>query len=79
MELYEFRLLGSNEQAQRLWDDGVFLISRNRRNEKLLLYQLFNFYVEVVYDVDDNRLKEMKSFKTTRLLYPYLKEIKIVI
>ena len=62
-------------QAEILWEDGAQVDERIEENQRLVLYQLYAFYVEVFYDLESNGIKGFRSFKSTRYLQPYLEKI----
>lgn len=72
----DFRLLDENLQAQILWLDGVFLMGRKTEKASIELFSLYNFYVEVFFENNDEPLF-MKAFKDTSSLETYLKSINI--
>jgi len=61
-----------SEQADCLWSNGTFLANRVNDGMKVQLHALSNFYVEVVYKSEENKIIEFKSFKTVKGLEPYL-------
>ena len=73
--IYQFAMLNSTDQAQTVWTEGTHISSRAVRQKKYNLYALGNFYVEVLYDSRDHEVKKIKSFKSERLLKPYLSQI----
>jgi hypothetical protein len=72
----DFRLLDENLQAQILWVDGVSLMARKTEKANIELFSLYDFYVEVFFENDDEPLF-MKAFKETIFLDTYLKMINI--
>jgi hypothetical protein len=84
MNLYEFRLLKENEQAEAVWNLGEFLAHRKDGFDDCALYEIGDFFVEVVYSASSNRIVTLKPFKTMRMLAVYweqvgLKEIKTLL
>ncbi len=76
MGIYEFALLNSTDQAKTVWTEGTHLASRTvNKIKKYNLYSLGNFYIEILYDSRDNEVKKIKSFRSERLLKPYLSKI----
>lgn len=60
-------------QANTLWGFGTCLTQRLGENGvKFQLHALSDFYVEVVYDGIENKIKEFKTFKKGERLTPYL-------
>ena len=71
----DFRLLDENFQAQILWLDGVFLMTRKTERTNIQLFSLYNFYVEVFFEGDEPLF--IKAFKDVDSLGTYLKMINI--
>lgn len=63
------------EQAQVIWDSGVYLATRYKPKETVLLWQIDSFYAEIYYDGIENEIIGIKSFLSTKPLEPYLKQI----
>jgi hypothetical protein len=72
MTLYEFRALNDIDQANAVWDNGTHLGTRVEEGQSVLLYNVCDFYVEVFYSNGLNEITQLKAFKTTKLLEPYL-------
>jgi hypothetical protein len=70
--LYEYNLLSTDEKAQTLWDLGEFIVSRKSKTNSANLYSISDFFVEVNYDNDKNEIVDLRSFKSNKLLEPYL-------
>lgn len=77
MNLYSFKLLDENQQAEALWDKGVHLGERFDGEHNTLIYQIEGFYVEVFYHPIHNSIKRLRSFRSTGQLRPYLEQIYI--
>ena len=73
--LYEFNSLDEHEKGAALWEFGVSLMQRFEDEIGYSLYQLNNFYVEVEYNGDQNKISRFTSFCTNTKLEPYLGEI----
>lgn len=71
----EFRLLDEDLQAQMLWMDGAFLMTRETKRAKIELFSLYNFYVEIFYEGEE--LLFNKAFDNVMQLDPYLQLINI--
>jgi len=61
-----------DEKAQLLWDSGEFLVSSK---EATNLYSLSDFYVEVIYSNEQNKIVDIKTFKRGKRLERYLELI----
>jgi hypothetical protein len=72
MFLYEYNVLCNDEKAQILWDNGVFVVSKQAAGFTINLYALFDFYVEVWYNVEKNNIVKFQTFKSISRLAPYL-------
>ena len=77
MTLKQFRALPLDVQERRLINNGTFLFDRKTVGIKVLLYQLFSFYVEVFYDTSSAKVCMIKSFTEVEDLEPYLYKIDI--
>ena len=69
--LYDFNKLSLEEQQTVLWKDGEFLDNHVTKDEKCNVYDLYRFFVELVYDPEHNVITEVRSFKTGHLLDKY--------
>lgn len=56
LEFYDYSQLSANGQYDLVFKEGVFLGASEVGSRKFALYQLYNFYVEVEYDADANRI-----------------------
>ncbi|MDJ1485942.1 hypothetical protein QNI16_36010 [Cytophagaceae bacterium YF14B1] len=72
-----FAQLPLNEKAELTWQKGTFLTCQMLESHSLSLYALGDFYVELVYDPENNRIVDLTAFKDTSGLAPYLDKIKI--
>ena len=77
MTLREFNKLDADTRAQIFCEQGVYLASRNYQSEVISLWQIEDFYVELVYDeIGDNILK-LRGFLSPIPMEPYLKQIEL--
>ncbi|QIG90354.1 hypothetical protein G6R40_12110 [Chryseobacterium sp. POL2] len=62
---YDYKQLSVNDQYDLVFKEGVFLGASEIGSRKFALYQLYNFYVEVEYDADANKIVNLvcKSYK----------------
>ena len=77
MTLYSYKLSSKAEKAICLWQNGVFIADRKDGNYLILLYQLHNFYVEIWYLNNVNKIDRTRTFSSTEPLKPYLDQIDI--
>ena len=65
------------ERARALWEKGVLLAERTTGYHKLMLYQLHDIYVEVVWHTHFNVALRVTTFTDTDHLEPYLEKISL--
>tara|TARA_B110000879_G_scaffold118770_1_gene157800 strand:- start:421 stop:672 length:252 start_codon:yes stop_codon:yes gene_type:complete len=75
--LYEYNLMSIDEKAQLLWDSGEFLLSNKTTNAATNLYSFSDFFVEVIYSNELNKIIDIKTFKNNTRLEPYLDLINV--
>ena len=75
--LYEFNSLDEHEKGAAIWEYGEFLAQRFESDTGFSLYQLINFYVEIEYNGDQNKITRFTSFCTNTRLESYLENIDI--
>ena len=67
-----FEELSLDEKANNLWSNGHFISARTYYNQKILLYSLKNFYVEVWYSPNENviaNISPLDNMKTFSLYF----------
>ncbi|WP_372769485.1 hypothetical protein [Lutibacter sp.] len=64
MTLYEFNRLNDEGKLKVLWDKGIFLDNHISKTEAVSCYAIDMFFVEAVYDIWENKIKEVRSFKS---------------
>jgi hypothetical protein len=69
--LYEFNIVDINNQMKTVNQQGVYLDNHITKNEKFNLYAINMFFVEVCYNSIENKISEIKSFKSGHLLDKY--------
>jgi hypothetical protein len=79
MTFYQFNALDEVQQADAIWEHGVFLDSRIAGPYRYILYQLGGFYVELHYQAERNVLEGARVFANPDHLEPYLAEMDICI
>ena len=65
-----------NEKATAVWE-GTFIGDRAEGDIKIQLYNMGTFYAEVFYDQHVNAIINVRGFKSTKLIEPYLSKIKL--
>ena len=71
MTLYEFNVLDLNKKMESVYQLGVYLDNHITKTEKFNLYAIDMFFVEVCYNSIENKITEIKSFKSGHLLDKY--------
>ena len=64
MILYEFNLLDINNQMETINRQGVYLDNHITKDEKFNLYAINMFFVEVCYNSLENKITNIKTFKS---------------
>ena len=77
MTLYQFNVLSKKQQAELTFYEGKFVDDRIEDDFKVLLYQLYSFYVEMYYNQKENRIVRLRNFSSTTQLDPYLYKINL--
>lgn len=77
MTLYQFNALDETEQHEAVWNNGVHVGDRVEGECKIILYQLFSFYVEIYYHTEFNALRRLRSFSSTQCLDTYISDINL--
>ncbi|MCQ6957244.1 hypothetical protein [Mucilaginibacter aquariorum] len=74
--LYDFHAMTLPEKAATVWE-GTFIGDRPEGELFVQLYNMGTFYAEVFYNREINEIVKVRGFKSTKLIEPYLKAIKI--
>jgi hypothetical protein len=77
MKLYQFLRLSEDEQYDAVWSLGVHVDTHINDNIAVNLYSINDFYCEVYYDIEFNKMLYKQSFKQGVRLDKYLDRIKI--
>jgi len=70
-------MLNDDEQLSAVWDKGIFLENYITKTEKINCYAIEMFFVEVVYDAKENKIREVRSFKEGHRIDKYSLNFKI--
>ena len=73
----EFKLLPANKQASFVCKNGTFLIEREWKEIRFMLFSLDDLFVEFFYDSANKDLIGARSFRSRKCLQPYLDEIEL--
>ena len=63
MTFYEFNRLELNDHMEAANQYGIFLDNYITKDIRINCYAIDKFFVEVVYDAENNVITEVKSFK----------------
>jgi len=70
-----FRTLNNRLKKSIVLHTGVFLAERKKAFFRIMLYQIENFYVEVIFFKPGKKPVWFRNFKSTNKLEPYLKKM----
>ncbi|MFT3920031.1 hypothetical protein [Cloacibacterium sp.] len=62
ISFYEFTQLSQQEQYYLVFTQGVIIGIKEVDKTKFVLYKLYNFFVEVLYNTLDNKIIGLTSF-----------------
>lgn len=77
MKLYEFCRLTEAEQYNTVWNIGTLVDQYFKDCIAINLYAINEFFVEIYYDRNTNKILYKKHFKQGELLDKYLNKIKL--
>ncbi|MFT3682104.1 MAG: hypothetical protein QM791_17645 [Ferruginibacter sp.] len=77
MTFKEFNELDKMDQLKSVLDKGTELSKRTEGGHKIVLYQVFAFYVELYYLAEINILRMMASFPDADKLDVYISRFNI--
>jgi hypothetical protein len=77
INLASFEDLPLDQKAELVWQQGAFLDCQSLECHCVSLYALGDFYVELTYDPERNRIVDLQVFKDISRLSPYLDKITI--
>jgi hypothetical protein len=77
MKLYNFLRLSEVEQYDAVWSLGVHVDTFIKDHIAINLYVINDFYCEVCYCMNTNKILYKKTFKQGELLEKYLDKIKL--
>ncbi len=74
MRLDQFNDLVEVEQYEEVWEYGVLVGYRIESAYKIILYEVFTFYIELYYHTEHNALKLFRSYSSIECLDSYLNQ-----
>jgi hypothetical protein len=72
MTLVEFNSLDYEAKLFKVINEGFFLENYVTSQIRINLYSLHKFYVELVYDSDNNKMVEIRSFQSGQNLDKFI-------
>ena len=75
MTYYHYNELNEVEQHEVLWEYGVHIGGRLDGEQKIILYQIFSFYVELIYRPEYEVLRRLRSFSSVDCLDTYMQQV----
>lgn len=73
----EFNELTLDEKAWYLWHGATFLHVYQNSKFRINLFYLNDYYIELWYHIDENKVENIRAFKSIELLEPFLQNIDI--
>ena len=77
MTIKKFRDLDEMEQHEAMWEYGVMVGDRLSGEYRIILYQIFEFYIELYYHIELNVLRKLISFDKLDALDVYINQFNI--
>jgi hypothetical protein len=74
MKIYDFLILEEQQQYQSVWDLGKHIDDIVLETIHHQLYAIGDFYVEIHYNVSDNKIVGKLAFKAGEPLEKYLRQ-----
>lgn len=72
MTLYDFKLLDKQQQYDEVLNkSGVYLDNHFNGSQRFNLYAIDRFFIEIEYDSTENKIVDLRTFKTGELLDRY--------
>ena len=72
MTLLEFNQLSFDDKMYCIVDNAVFIDNYIDDNVRLNCYALFNFFVELIYNSNANKISKINAFQDGKALDKYL-------
>jgi hypothetical protein len=72
MEMFKFYIQDVNDRAKIALNEGKHICSRQGKRHRIELYYLDNYFIEVCYKKDSDKVSAVRGFRDLDLLDPYL-------
>lgn len=66
ISFFEFTQLSQEEQYHLVFTQGEFIEALEKDRLKYVQYQLYNFFVELIYNAKDNKIIGLTSFLNSK-------------
>ena len=73
----KFNKLSLDEKAWYIWNGAVFLHVHEDKKFRYNLFYMNNYYVELLYNNENNEIEKIRAFFSDSFLSPYLENIDI--
>lgn len=73
----EFLQLSLPQREHLMWTDGVYLLSKYQERYALHLYSLYDFMIEVWYEVNKDKIRQITPVLDQQKLDSYLRELSL--
>lgn len=73
----EFLKLSLRQREQLMWNHGTYLLSKYQERYALHLYSLFDYMIEVWYEVNQDKIKQITPVLDQQKIDVYLKEMSL--
>jgi hypothetical protein len=77
MKQCEFECLPEAEQLTLIQEDGIYIGKKWENNLSILLFQIEDFYIEVIYRKYRCYVSSIRCFTSTAFIEPYLEQVDI--
>ena len=73
----KFNRLSLDEKAWYIWNGAAYLHVREDEKYRYNLFYMNNYYVELLYNINDNEIEKIRAFFSHSFLTPYLETIEL--
>ncbi len=77
ISINEFNELNLDEKAWYLWHGATFLHVYEKSVHRVNLFHLNNYYIELWYHIEANKVDNIRAFTSIDFLDPFLENIRI--
>lgn len=75
VNIQEFNGLTIDEKAWNLWHGATFLSVYEKAGYRINLFYLNDYYIELWYNISENKVDHIRAFTSLELLDPFLENI----